>query len=473
MSYVAIAQVIAVLLNFVTLSVLANLLTTDEMGVIGIGLVFMSLLYSLQDFGIMTTIVQRDSRIEESISTGIGLRWISSSLLLASIFIAAPLFSGFFDNKEVPLVLAVLSLNLFVLVLAFASQTMMLRNLRFRWLSISTVAQYIVMSSTTIGLAILGFSYWSIVFGSILGTTALVIVSNYLQRAPNRPGLDTDLAGELLRFGKYLLVNALMVFIIFNIDQIVIARALGVASLGIYFIAVRFGRTLGEQIAVTLNRVFLPTMSRMKSDLQRLRDSYATALRMIAVVTVPATMGMAALSPLVVGVLLGPQWQEAIVPLAILSFQGLMSAFIPPASGLLTAIGKPKFLSMQSTVQALILVIGAYPIALAFGLVGVSAFATGLSICVFAYLMHITCSALGARTLDVLRGMIPALASGLVMFSIVYFAANNVATSAPLLVLLAIVGIGIYVVLLHLLSGGRDLRDAIALARAIIYRKTG
>jgi len=470
-SYVAVAQVLVVLLNFVTLSVLANLLTTDEMGVIGIGLVFLNLLYTLQDFGIMTTIVQRDTRIEECISTGIGLRWISSTLLLAVILISAPLLSGFFENDEVPLVLAVLTANLFALIFAFSSQTLMLRNLRFQWLSIASIVQYVVLACITIALAVVGFSYWSMIFGSVVGTVALVLVSNWLQKGSQRPSLDVRLAADMMGFGKHLLVNALMVFVIYNIDQIVIARALGVASLGVYFIAVRFGRTLGEQIAITLNRVFLPTMSRMKNDIERLRESYARSLRMISIAAVPVSVGIAALSPLIVSVILGPEWEDAVVPLTILSFQGLMSAFIPPASSLLTAVGRPKTLSVQSTVQALVLVLAAYPIAVAYGLAGVSALATGLSICVFVYLLHVTCSAVDARPSAILRGMTPSLASGTVMFVVVYFAANTVPTELPYLVLLACVGAALYVVLLYAMSGGRDLRDALTLARSMISGK--
>src|SRR4030066_1647677 len=92
-SYIGASQLLVLVLNFVTLTVLANLLSTEDMGIIGIALVFLSLLYNIHDFGIMPAVIQRDTRVDESISSAITLRWAVTAILLISVLMTAPLVS--------------------------------------------------------------------------------------------------------------------------------------------------------------------------------------------------------------------------------------------------------------------------------------------------------------------------------------------------------------------------------------------
>lgn len=469
-SFVAIAQIIAVGLNLITLMILARLLSTEEMGIVGTGLIFLNLLFLIHDFGVHSAIVQRDDRIKESIATGISLRWISSILMTAVVLASAPLIVILFGDDRVPAVIAVLCVNLFILIFSFSPSISMTRRLMFKELSIVSVAQYLTLAIVTITLAFAGLSYWSIVIGSAFGNLTLVALMNYLQYSSHRPRLDIGIARELLVFGKHLLWTALMVFVIYNIDQIVIANTLGVATLGVYFVAVRFGRSVGEQMAITLNRVLFPTMSRIKHDLQKLRESCSRSMRMIAIVAAPFSMGMAALSPLVVGVALGPGWEDAVMPLTILAFNGLLCSFMPPMNSLLTSIGRPRYLSIQSTGQAFAMLVGVYPVSILYGINGVSLYATLVSLAAFLYFQYIVSNVLDVPVVSLLRLTLPPVSSGFVMFLIVFILANNVSPTLVSLISLALLGGAIYAVLLHVTSGGRDIRSAIEILKVVLLK---
>ena len=464
-SYIGVSQVASFIANVVMVTVLARILTPEDFGIVGLGMTFVMLFYNLQDMGIMPAIIQRDSRIEESVAVGLFLRWILAIVLVLAFIALSPVITYFFTNPNVALVVVVMCTNLFVLTAGFSSQTMLTRSLKFSKLAIATIVQTCTYTTAAIILAILGFSYWSLVFGSLCGCIAYVAALKHYENPHIRPKLDKPLAKELWGFGKHLLITVLMVFVIFNVDQMIIASALGLAALGFYFVAARFGRILGQQIGDVVNRVLFPTMARMKDDMVRLKIGYIQSLRMIAIVAVPLCMGISGLSPIIVEEVLGPDWLPAIVPLSILSLQGLTNALITPASNVLISIGKPRYMSIQSTVQAVAVVVGTYPIAVYYGLNGACLWTALLALAVLVYFTLVFRAVFKAGLMEMVRPLLPPLASGLVMLAVLALLVRTLPSTIPVLAGLIALGGAIYFSLLHVLSGGRDVRELLGIIR--------
>lgn len=464
-SYIGLAQVTVLVLTFVMITVLARLLTPEDFGIASLGIILMALFTTVQDFGITQAVIQRDTRVEESVGVGLSIRWLIAALLLGTIVLISIPVSEFYNDSAIAPVLVVMSISLFIQPVAFPSLVILSRRLEFRRLAVGTVVQYGTMAVSSIILALAGLTYWSIVYGSLAGTAAYVVTLRYYERTKIRPIIDKRLTKDLLGFGTHLLVAGLMAYLIFNIDQLVVGKVLGVATLGIYFMAVRFGRTLGEQISGTVNKVLFPTMARMKDSLDSLKSGYVESLRMIAIFTVPLSAGMAGLSPMFVEVVLGGDWSAAAFPITVLSLQGLMNALIPPAGSLLAAIGKPKYMSMQASVQAGIMVIAIYPVAQKYGIDGVCVLTTSLSLCVFAYFIYIFSKIFGSNPKEIVSPMIPSVLSGAATFLFLALTVNVLAPSVLWLAVLSATGACLYITCLHALSRGKDLRDFLKLMR--------
>ena len=471
-SYVGASQLIAFLLSILSMIILARMLTPEDFGIVSIGMILMALFSIVQDFGVFQAIVQRDTRIEESISVGLALRWIITVILAALVIGLSSLIADFYGIPAVSLVLIVMSLNLFVSPLALSSGVLLIRRLNFSPIALATIVQGVVTTIVSIALALLDFSYWSLVIGSLSGTVAFVLVLRHCESTVFRPAIEINLAKELLGFGQHLLVTGLMVFVIFNIDQLVIGRALGVTALGVYFMAVRFGRTVGEQISGTVNRVLFPTMARIKDSIEQLKGAYVQSLRMIAIIAIPLSLSISALSPLFVEVVLGKSWLDASIPIAILSFQGLLNALISPAANVLIAIGRPKYVSVQSTVQAAVMMTAVYPVTIQWGMNGVCVLTTVLSLGVMAYYLVVFSRIFKMGFVQMLRPIVPAMASGLVIYSLLFVTVMLVNTSFFWLVVLIALGAAMYIVCLYLFSRGRDVCDFIGLlGGAFLHRR--
>ena len=462
-SYTAASQVVVLSLTLLTVTILARVLTPEDFGIVSIGMLFMALFASIQDSGVTSAVIQRDARIEDSISVGLSLRWIIAGMLFLAIVGFSPMISDFYDNPAIMPVIVVMSSNLFIQPIAFSSYVLLNRRLEFSKLAMASVVQCVATTVVSIGLAILNFSYWSIVLGSLSGSVSLVFAMRYYESTLFRPRIDKKLMQELLAFGSHLLVVALMAFVIFGVDQLAVGKVLGIATLGVYFISVRFGRVLGEQISGTVNRVLFPTMARMKDSMEHLKVAYVQSMRMIAIIAVPLSLGVSALSPLFVHVVLGQRWVSATVPLAILSFQGLLNSLIAPAANVLISIGKPKYMSIQASVQAAAMVIAIYPVTALFGINGVCVLTTSLSLGVLVYFFIIFSRIFKARLREILSPIALPMLSGLATYTVLMLLTLLVPTDAVWLITLSVLGAALYAAILHFASRGRDVRDFLGL----------
>jgi len=470
-SFIGISQIIALIMTFLTVAVLARILTADDFGIASIGLIFVALLIVFQDFGVLSAVVQRDTRVEESISVGLTLRWMIAAACMVLVVLLSPFLADFYDNPDLTAVLVVISFTLFIQPLAFSSLATLTRTLSFSRLAVAAIVQSLATAIASIALAFAGFSYWSIVFGSLVGNSANVIVLLYYEPTFVRPKIDKGLMKELLGFGLHLLVTGLMAFLIFNIDQLVVGKVLGITILGFFFVAVRFGRTLGEQISGTVNRVLFPTMARIKDSAQKLKTGYVQSLRMISIIVFPLSLGLSALSSPFIEVVLGEGWTLAAVPLAILSLQGLMNALIAPSANVLVSIGKPKYMSAQATVQAAIIVVGVYPAAAYYGVNGVCVLTTVVSLGVLVYFLKVFSSVFKVRFFEIARPMFPPMLSGLLTYVFLLVMTSLLPIGPLSLIALVFVGGGLYVALLHLVSKGRDVRDFTNLTRRSLLNR--
>jgi O-antigen/teichoic acid export membrane protein len=470
-SLIGVAQLISLILTLLAVTVLTKILTPEDFGIVSIGMIFMALFTSFQDFGITPALIQRDTRIEDSISVGLSLRWIFAIALLALIIGISPFISAFYGKPAITLVLIVMSLNLLIQPIAFSSLVLLTRKLDFSTLAFASIVQIVTSTGVSIGLALMSFSYWSLVFGSLAGSISYAAMLLYYERTVFRPRIDRGLMKELLGFGSHLLIIGLMAFVIFNIDQLMVGRVLGIAVLGIFYVSVKFGRTFGEQVSTTVNKVLFPTMARMKDSIEHLKVGYVQSLRMIAIIAVPLSLGLSALSSLLVEVVLGKDWSAASIPIAILSIQGLLNALIPPASNVLISIGKPKYLSVQATVQAVAMVVGIYPVALYFGINGVCALTTILSLGVLIYLLVVFSRIFKVKLLEMASPIAPSLLSGFVVYFILAVLVSILPQDATSLTTLVAAGTVVYILSLHIASGGRDVRDFINLLRGSFLRR--
>jgi O-antigen/teichoic acid export membrane protein len=105
--------------------------------------------------------------------------------------------------------------------------------------------------------------------------------------------------------------------------------------------------------------VLFPTFARLQAEPGRLAAAYTNALATVAMVTVPAGIGLAMVAPEAVRVLLGEKWTNAAPLLAVLALWGTVRSLSSSGVYLLMSIGLPKLVAATTFVSVLAFASGA------------------------------------------------------------------------------------------------------------------
>jgi lipopolysaccharide exporter len=193
---------------------------------------------------------------------------------------------------------------------------------------------------------------------SSAATSALTFV--VAPRRP-RPAWDRLELATIWGFTRYLLANSLIIYALLNLDDLLVARLVGTAALGVYSMSYTMVNSSVLFVTRPLGELLLPTMARL------LEDKAAFTRATQAAVSAFASISWGIIAPLWVlthdlfAVLAGAsQWQEA-APIfrALLPFV-LIRGINQSLGSMVVASGRPGVLTVISGTQLLLMVPCAY-----------------------------------------------------------------------------------------------------------------
>lgn len=309
-------QLVRLLLQVGSLTVLARLLSPEDFGLVAMVTAITGVAELLRDFGLSSAAIQAKELSDDERTN---LLWINTGIGLVCAIIAAssaPLFVSLYGNEKVGPIVLVLS-SLFV-VSAFNTQfwANLSRSLRFNALAVTGVTAQAVAVATSITMAVLGFGYWSIV-GQQAALVITTCVMNVLQSGwwPGRYRRSVSVR-RFFRFGGGVLGVQLLGYATNNVDNIALGAVWGAQPVGLYSRAFQLMMVPMQQINDTMARVTLPVLSRVHED-QRTYVRYVQGSQLIGCYFLATCFAMAAgmAHPLVL-TLFGKPW-EAVTPIFI------------------------------------------------------------------------------------------------------------------------------------------------------------
>ena len=220
----------------------------------------------------------------------------------------------------------------------------------------------------TVPLALWLQSYWALVIGTVAARCFSVLIS--YQMHPYRPHLSLAGARDLLNFSGWLLLNNALFFLNQRSTDFVIGRLTGAQALGLYNVSFEISNMPTTEIAAPVNRAMLAGYSKLAREDGQLSQTYLDTLGVMAMFTVPAGVGIAAVADYLVTVLLGGNWLDAIPLIQILGFYGAIASVGTNTGSALLALGQPQMLTALAATRVALLIPALVAATLAFGLMG-------------------------------------------------------------------------------------------------------
>lgn len=405
-------------LQFITLAVLARLLSPADFGLMGMIMVVIGFAQAFADMGISNAIIYRQDATKDQLSSLYWLNILAGVIVFCVVCASTPLVVGFYREPRLSNLLYLTALVFLITPFGQQFQILLQKELKFNGLAKIEIATAVVNSTVVIGSAFAGLGVYSLIWGQLAATTAKVMLLcgvGWRQWRPSLHFAKRDLKGYV-SFGLYQMGERAINYLNSNLDYLLIGSMLGASALGYYTLAYNLIIKPSTMINPVITKVAFPVFSMIQNETDKLRRSYLKVLQLLATVNFPMMVGLAVVAPIAVPVIFGEQWLPSIILIQILTIVGLLRSTGNPVASLLLAKGRADLGFKWNLGLTVTQIPGLYLGAKLGGSVGVAiAFSILMGLySIFNYLILIR-TLLGPCLREYVRSMWPALWMSVVM----------------------------------------------------------
>jgi PST family polysaccharide transporter len=333
------------LFSFITVSILAHMLTPKAFGLVSLATVAINYYASVNELGLNAALIHVRKRFNDASNSVFTINVIFGTFLTLITFLTAPLVANFFEEPAVTPVLQALGFSFIIRSFGSVHRVILERDLDFQKKIIPQTSNALIKGAESITLALLNYGVWALVIGQLLG--ALTEVITLWLVVPWRPKVEIKwvVVKDLFQFGISVLVVNVVSIIEDNFDYLIIGKMLGTERLGIYTIAYRLPELLVINTLWIMASVFFPMFAAIQENTKALKENFLNTIRYVQIIIVPISIGLFVAADPIVRVFFGNQWLDAIPIMRLLSVYALIVSIGYHAGDYYKAIGKPDILA--------------------------------------------------------------------------------------------------------------------------------
>ena len=306
--------------RFVITLILARILSPKDFGLIGIISIFIEISGIFIDSGFSQSLIRKQNKSIEDISTIFIFNLVLSMLLYGILFVSAPYISSFFHEPTLTELLRVFGIVLIVNATSIVHNTLFVCSVYFKILAKISFFSSICSGILGIILAYKGYGVWSLVtmtlVGACLSSLMLWFLSDY------RPKLlfSKKSFSEMFAFGYNLLLSGILDCAYNNLYKVLIGKFFSSVSLGFYTRAKQFSELPASQITSILSKVTYPILCSIQDNDENLSSLYRKLTKVSCFVIFPIMSLLAGVSTPLILLIIGRKWEYAAALLIPLCF---------------------------------------------------------------------------------------------------------------------------------------------------------
>lgn len=361
-TYVFVQSFLTSIVSVVYFVVLSHTLPQEDMGVFALVSFLLSLPQVLGTFSLTSAAIKyisqhlAENNLEKAKAVAarvLQVGSLSSTVAFFLLFVPAELISSLmFGQSSYALILRLLALcSVFTFLQAMVLS--FLQGLqRMREVSIINMVYTLVHATLGIYLLFTGWRIYAVVVGWIVGLAVisiagLILTIRYL-------GLTSKLypLKPLLSYSMPLYFAAIVGYFVGWVDQLVLSSFTDLATLGIYYVAVR-ASVVPTLFSSAIVIALFPQLSELYTTqgISSLKDAFRVSVRYAVLIGFPLIVGVAVLAYPTIILLAGVQYAAAAMPLIIISLSAIVGALGIATSPILLTIERTKIASVLSLIS--------------------------------------------------------------------------------------------------------------------------
>ncbi len=302
---------------------LARLLLPHDYGVIGIVTIFILMSQVLTDSGFTNALIREKEASQEDYSTIFFYNITIAIIQYLILFSSADIISSFFELPQLANILKVYGLIIVIEAFGMVQKVILTRKLAFNIQMKINLSSSVVSGTIAIGLAMSGYGVWSLVIKMMLFQLFQTIFYYLANRW--KPSIIISISSfkRLFKFSWKLLVSNIVTVLYENLYILIIGRGFSTASLGFYTNSKKISDAASIPIALSVEKVSYPVLSKFQDDDFRLKSGFRKVFRASVFIAFPVMLGLASTAPVLFRLLLGEQWVPATPYFQVLCFSAL------------------------------------------------------------------------------------------------------------------------------------------------------
>jgi polysaccharide transporter, PST family len=349
--------------------VVAAFLTASQFGVWGAILATLFLVGFLKDAGLGDKFIQQDEEDQErAFQRFFSIDFLLSGVVVLLAVVALPIFALAYGKPEIILPGLVLSLAVFASSFE-ASTVVFYRRMDFVRQRTLQAVDPITAFVVTVGLAVAGAGYWSLVVGALVGSIAGAVVAVRACPYRFRLRLEWRTMRDYFNFSWPLVVARGETIAVGQAALLIATRTIGLAAAGAIGLAAsltQFSRGVDAIVTQTL----YPAVCAVRDRKGLLLEAFTKSNRLALMWGMPFGLGVALFAHDLVHFVLGDRWHIAIV---VLQAYGVIAAIDQLGfnwTAFLRALNHTRPLAVLSVLDLITFAVITAPLLIAFGLTG-------------------------------------------------------------------------------------------------------
>lgn len=311
------------LLQAIVSIIVANRIMPDDMGIIAVLTVFVTLSQVVIDSGFSQTLIRKANATAEDFKAVFRFNLIASAALYAILTATTPWVASYYGWELIRKVAPVLYLLLPLNALCVIQNTIMVKEFRFAQLSTIIFFSSLISGILAIVMALTDFGIWSLVGQrvSMMATKAILLWWKSPWRW--RRDLRTGSLREMTPYSLRLIATDMITAIYNNIAQLFIGKIYSADMLGYYNQAQKLKDMPVNATMQSIQSVTFPALAKISDNPTKFDEGYRRVLMLTAFIMLPVMTGLIATADDIYMLLLKPQWHPAIPYFRIMCLIGI------------------------------------------------------------------------------------------------------------------------------------------------------
>jgi len=308
--------------GMLSILILARLLQPEHFGIVALASTVVAFVELLSALGLDTILIQRRDLTRAHYDTAWTIQLGIAAVCATLLALAAVPSAMAFREPRLAGIVYVLAVSLLVEGFTNIRLVDFRREMRFdkefAFLASRRVASVIVTTAAAFALR----NEWALAIG-MLSSRLVGVVLSYGMR-PSRPRFSLEYRREFFGKSSWLLASNLVMFVRNRTAHVALGRFADAAAVGTYTLASDLANMVGQELVAPINRVALPHFS-LGGSRAAVGERFDGVTGQVAIALAPLGLGMVACADLLVPVLFGEAWIDAVDVLRYLALAALVA----------------------------------------------------------------------------------------------------------------------------------------------------